>query len=77
LTVGENATTYGLADHPHHHAVCTRCATMIEVPADLLAAALTHASLGSRFALSDQAGLTLHGLCPDCQQTHEVGVGRN
>jgi len=67
LTVEGGVSTYGLAATPHHHAVCTRCATIIEVPAGRLAAALEHAIEGSSFTLSEQAGLTLHGLCPDCQ----------
>lgn len=69
LTVEGGVTTYGLAATPHHHAVCTRCATIIEVPATRLSAALEHAIEGSSFTLSDQAGLTLHGLCPECQET--------
>ena len=48
--------------------MCTRCGTIIEVPANRLSAALEHAIEGSSFTLSDQAGLTLHGLCPDCQR---------
>lgn len=70
LTINERVTTYGFADEPHHHAVCTRCGTMIEVPAAYLSGALAQASLGSRFVLTDRAGLTLHGLCPDCQQAN-------
>ncbi len=68
LTVEGGLSTYGLAERPHHHAVCTRCGTIIEVPANRLSAALEHAIEGSSFTLSDQAGLTLHGLCPDCQR---------
>ena len=68
LTVEGGLSTYGLAESPHHHAVCTRCGTIIEVPANRLSAALEHAIEGSSFTLSDQAGLTLHGLCPDCQR---------
>lgn len=67
LTIEGGITTYGLATAPHHHAVCTRCATLIEVPAGKLSAALEHAMAGSSFALSEAAGLTLHGLCPRCQ----------
>lgn len=63
----EGVTTYGLAADPHHHAVCTSCGTIIEVPAPRLSAALEHAIEGSSFTLSEQAGLTLHGLCPECQ----------
>lgn len=67
LAVEGGVTTYGLAEKPHHHAVCTECGTIIEVPANRLSAALEHAIEGSSFTLSDQAGLTLHGLCPACQ----------
>ena len=68
LAVEGGVSTYGLTEKPHHHAVCTECATMIEVPATRLSTALEHASEGSSFTLSEQAGLTLHGLCPDCQR---------
>lgn len=68
LAVEGGVTTYGLAEKPHHHAVCTECGTIIEVPAQRLSAALEHAIEGSSFTLSDQAGLTLHGLCPGCQR---------
>ena len=67
LNVDGGLTTYGVAENPHHHAVCTRCGTIIEVPAQRLSSALEHAIEGSSFTLSDQAGLTLHGLCPNCQ----------
>ena len=67
LAVEGGVTTYGLAGTPHHHAVCTECATIIEAPAGQLSSALEHAIEGSSFTLSEQAGLTLHGLCPDCQ----------
>ncbi|WP_343599932.1 Fur family transcriptional regulator [Mycobacterium sp.] len=67
LTLESGVTTYGLAADPHHHAVCTRCGSIIEVPARQLTSALKHAMAGSSFALSERAGLTLHGLCPRCQ----------
>ncbi|WP_216900163.1 Fur family transcriptional regulator [Nocardia alni] len=67
LALDDRGITYGLADHPHHHAVCTRCGTMNEIPADTLVDALTHASRTSAFQLPDNGGLTLHGLCPNCQ----------
>ena len=73
LNVDGGVTTYGLVDKPHHHAVCTRCGTIIEVPAKRLSSALEHAIEGSSFTLSDQAGLTLHGLCPECQAAQRAG----
>jgi Fur family transcriptional regulator, ferric uptake regulator len=67
LTLDGGVTTYGLATAPHHHAVCTQCGSIIEVPARQLTSALEHAMAGSSFALSERAGLTLRGLCPQCQ----------
>jgi Fur family transcriptional regulator, ferric uptake regulator len=67
LSLEGGVTTYGVAEQPHHHAVCIRCGAIIEVPAPQLRSALEHASEGSSFILSDRAGLTLHGLCPNCQ----------
>lgn len=67
LTLDGRVTTYGLATAPHHHAVCTDCSSIIEVPARKLSSALEHAMAGSSFALSEAAGLTLRGLCPRCQ----------
>ncbi|MBV8966876.1 MAG: transcriptional repressor [Mycobacteriaceae bacterium] len=67
LTVDERGATYGLADQPHHHAVCTRCGALIGLPAAQLTTTLAAASAESRFLLSDQAGMTLRGLCPDCR----------
>ncbi|BBZ74456.1 transcriptional repressor [Mycobacterium paraseoulense] len=68
LTLEGGVTTYGMATAPHHHAVCTECGSIIEVPAGRLSSALEHAMAGSSFALSEAAGLTLHGLCPQCQE---------
>ncbi len=69
LTLENGVTTYGLAAVPHHHAVCNRCGSIIEVPAGQLTSALEQAMAGSSFRLSERAGLTLHGLCPQCQGT--------
>jgi Fur family ferric uptake transcriptional regulator len=71
LTLENGVTTYGLAVEPHHHAVCTRCGAIIEVPARRLSSALEQAMAGSSFALSERAGLTLHGLCPQCQAAED------
>ena len=68
LTLESGTTTYGLAKDAHHHAVCTRCGAVIEIPAQRLSRALRSASEASSFTLSDEAGLTLRGLCPQCQQ---------
>ena len=67
LILDGGVTTYGLAAAPHHHAVCTQCGLIIEVPAPQLSSALEQAMAGSSFVLSERAGLTLRGLCPQCQ----------
>jgi Fur family ferric uptake transcriptional regulator len=73
LILDGGVTTYGLATAPHHHAVCTQCGSIIEVPAGQLSSALEHAMAGSAFALSERAGLTLRGLCPRCQEGESAG----
>ncbi|OBI42296.1 transcriptional repressor [Mycobacterium kyorinense] len=77
LTLEGGVTTYGLAEDPHHHAVCTRCGSIIEVPAQQLSSALEHAMEGSSFSLSERAGLTLHGLCPACQSGDRTGSAQS
>lgn len=69
LAIEGGVSTYGMAHYPHHHALFTACGAIIEVPASQLTAALQKAVEGSAFQLSEQAGLTLHGLCPQCQTT--------
>ena len=41
LAIEGGVSTYGLAHYPHHHAVCTQCGTIIEVPAPQLPNTLT------------------------------------
>lgn len=67
LTVADRTATFGLARAPHHHAVCTHCGAVIEIPAEQLAHALRQAARGSHFQLAPAASLTLHGTCPDCR----------
>ncbi|OBJ47614.1 Fur family transcriptional regulator [Mycobacterium sp. 1423905.2] len=71
LTLDGGVTTYGMASAPHHHAVCTHCGAVIEVPARQLSSALEQAMAGSSFALPECGGLTLRGLCPNCQQRRD------
>src|SRR6201998_4437057 len=64
LTLDGGVTTYGWATAPHHHAVCTQCGSIIEVPARQLSSALEHAMAGSSFALSEAGGPRRAGQCP-------------
>lgn len=55
---------YGLADQPHHHAVCAGCGRTSEVPAADLADLLPRLEEATGLVLAP--GLTLTGYCPDC-----------
>lgn len=57
---------YGLADQPHHHAVCASCGALDELPAAPLAAAAAAAGTGSTLDI-DGATVTLSGLCRTCR----------
>ncbi len=73
----EQPTSYGLATIPHHHAVCTRCGELTEIPAEPLAGAMAGAmaelsqptepsdkSRRARFRVS--GSLLLSGVCAHC-----------
>jgi Fur family ferric uptake transcriptional regulator len=62
----EQATSYGLAGESHHHAVCTRCGGVAEMPTDALTDAIEVAQRTTGFRLDDSV-VTVHGLCVDCQ----------
>lgn len=59
---------YGLADPPHHHALCSACGALADLPAAALTATLTAAQAATGYHLT-RTGLTLPGRCPACQQT--------
>ena len=66
-----DGSTYGLADRPHHHAICTSCGRIQEIPAPQLSAALADLAQASglRVAPDDPAGgLILYGTCDGCQK---------
>jgi len=63
---GPNLTTYGLATAAHHHAVCTQCGAISEIPAHELASTLAAVRDLTGFRVQDSA-LTIHGLCRNCQ----------
>lgn len=62
----EQPTSYGLAAESHHHAVCTRCGSVSEMPSDELREAIKVAQRTTNFRLDDSV-ITVHGLCADCQ----------
>lgn len=65
--IADQAATYGIADVPHHHAVCTSCGAVTEVPAAALAATVNLAQQATGYTLDNNASLQLHGLCSNCQ----------
>lgn len=65
--VADQAATYGIARIPHHHAVCTSCGAIAEVPAAALAASVNLAQQATGYNLNHNASLQLHGLCTNCQ----------
>ncbi|WP_432838149.1 Fur family transcriptional regulator [Dactylosporangium sp. CA-092794] len=56
---------YGLADRPHHHAVCAGCGRVAEIPAEVMRRLIDTAgdAVGYRF---DAGSLTLTGRCGRC-----------
>ncbi|MEU4421040.1 transcriptional repressor [Actinoplanes sp. NPDC024001] len=59
---------YGMADRPHHHAVCARCGQEAEIPASVISPALAAAATATGFSFED-GGITLTGLCGGCGAT--------
>jgi Fur family transcriptional regulator, ferric uptake regulator len=58
---------YGLADEPHHHAVCDVCGAVSEIPAPAMSKAVAAAEDSSDFQIRD-AGLAVFGRCPACRR---------
>ncbi|MFF7975851.1 transcriptional repressor [Streptomyces sp. NPDC007905] len=61
---GTAQASYGLAVEPHHHAVCTGCGAIEQIPAPAVAEALQAAAGAMSFR---PESLVLSGLCPSCQ----------
>lgn len=59
---------YGIATTPHHHAICSRCGELGEIPAQPLTSALDEAAEVSRYQFAGHS-LLLRGVCPECQRT--------
>jgi Fe2+ or Zn2+ uptake regulation protein len=59
---------YGIADRPHHHAICTSCMQVTEFDVDQLAAVAATAERATGFTLAPH-GITLRGQCPRCTAT--------
>lgn len=65
------SSSFGVADRPHHHAVCPECGGVSEIPAATLSARLKSGGGRAMFALASTGSLTLHERCRAC-----AGVSR-
>ncbi len=63
--LGHGPSTFHLADRPHHHAVCSRCGAVVEVPAEALDGVADRLRAEHGFELASQH-FALSGLCRDC-----------
>jgi Fe2+ or Zn2+ uptake regulation protein len=58
---------YEIAGRPHHHLICRRCGANLEIAGDGFEAAAVAAGARHGFQV-DRNHITLHGLCPACQE---------
>jgi Fur family ferric uptake transcriptional regulator len=65
----DGVPAYGLSDRPHHHAVCTDCGTVVEIPASAMDHVVSAAQQATGLALAD-GGVHLSGRRPGCQAPH-------
>lgn len=63
--LGHGASTFHLNDRPHHHAVCSSCGAVVEVPIAALDDLAVRLREEHGFELSNQH-FALSGLCADC-----------
>ncbi|MFY1659167.1 Fur family transcriptional regulator [Micromonospora sp. WMMD1274] len=63
------AVTFGLADHPHHHAVCEGCGGMRQLPVPAVAASVAVAREVGVEMDGGSGGVVVYGRCPACRTT--------
>ena len=68
----DQCACYGIATTPHHHAICSRCGDLGEIPAQPLTGALDEAAKISHYELAGHS-LLLRGVCPSCQRADRAG----
>lgn len=72
--LGHGPSTFHLEDRPHHHAVCSTCGTVVEVPLAALDDLAARLREEHGFELSAQH-FALSGRCRDCARTAGPGRG--
>lgn len=65
--LGHGPSSYHLAGETHHHAVCSRCGAVVELPADLFDEIAHRVSRASGFRVNAEH-FALSGLCSACQR---------
>lgn len=63
--LGHGPSTFHLGDHPHHHAVCSGCGAVIELPFDAMEDVARRLNEEHGWELAPQH-FALSALCPDC-----------
>ncbi len=66
LALPDQPVSYGIVEQPHHHAVCTCCQSVTEVPAAVLSDAVDLVQQATGYRL-EQSSLQLNGLCARCR----------
>jgi len=72
-TAGE--TQYGIADEPHHHAICTGCGKVTELPDAALTETLKALERATGYTFTLQSSLTMRALCRECQDGRRETTG--
>ncbi len=70
--IGHQPVTFHLTSDVHHHAVCTRCGTTLNLPPDVLD--LVSRRLQRDFGFrADPHHLTINGICGSCLASEDGG----
>jgi Fur family ferric uptake transcriptional regulator len=68
-TVGQ--TQFGLAHEPHHHAICTGCGKVSELPGATLTDILQALEQHTGYTFTDNSSLTMRALCEQCRHSRQ------
>ena len=66
VTAGSGGSVYHFADRAHHHLVCKRCGSVVDVPQELVSSLADELARRYRFTV-DHPHLVISGRCESCQ----------
>ena len=66
VTLGQGPAVYHLADHAHHHLLCDRCGSVIEIPRELAVPLARRIATDYGFDVA-ASHLVLSGVCEACR----------